>query len=88
MGAPETTLPASAEALALSRATRYGVVTVVAAVVLVVVSVVWRGRVVARVDGTGNLPAPPTVAGAAAVGAVVAVVAAFSSLFFFLALTP
>ena len=52
------------------------------AVVPMVVSGVRRGRVVARVDGTGNLPAPPTVADAAAVGA------ALSSLLFFSALPP
>ena len=49
LGAPEITLPASAEALALSSATRKGVVTVgKEAVVPVVVSVVRRGRVVTQ----------------------------------------
>ena len=87
--APVITLPASAEALAQSSATRKGVVAVgKEAVVPVVVSGVRRGRVVARVDGTGNLPAPPTVADAAAVGAVVAVGAASLSLLFFSALPP
>ena len=100
--APEITLPASAEALARSSATRkltLGplLLLLVAAVVVVmgkeavvpmVVSGVRRGRVVARVDGTGNLPPPPTIADAAAVGAVVAVGAAFSSLLFFSALPP
>ena len=60
------------------------------AVVPMVVDGVRRGRGVARVDSTGNLPAPPTVAdAAAAVGAVVAVGAAASlSLLFFSALPP
>ena len=57
-------------------------------VVSAVIDGVRRGRGVARVDSTGNLPAPPTVADAAAVGAVVAVGAAFSSLLFFSALPP
>ena len=63
--APVITLPASAEALARSSATRKltlgpllvatGVVVVgKEAVVPMVVSGVRRGRVVARVDGTGN----------------------------------
>ena len=104
--APEITLPASAEALAWSRATRkltleallVVVVLLVAtevvfvreeAVVPMVVDGVRRGRGVARVDSTGNLPAPPTVAdAAAAVGAVVAVGAASLSLLFFSALPP
>ena len=50
---------------------------------------VRRGRGVARVDSTGNLPAPPTVAdAAAAVGAVIAVGVASLSLLFFSALPP
>ena len=105
--APNMTLPASAEALARSNATRYSTLGALLVVVLlamgavgmreevVVVSAVMdgvrRGRGVARVDGTGNLPAPPTVVVAATVGAVVAVVAegaAFSSLLFFSAFPP
>ena len=83
--APDTTLPASAEALARSRATKkstLGALLVEAlpvateavvvreveeeAVISVAMDGVRRGRVVARVDGTGNLPALPTVAVAAA----------------------
>ena len=60
------------------------------AVVSMVVDGTRRGRGDARVDSTGNLPAPPTVADAAvAVGAVVVVVAAVSlSLLLFSALPP
>ena len=59
------------------------------AVVSMAMDWVRRGRGVARVDGTGNLVALPTVADAAAVGAVVAVGAAASlSLLFFSALPP
>ena len=100
--APDITLPASADALARSRATRkstLGALLVVVelpvateavvvreveeeAVISVAMDGMRRGRVVARVDGTGNLPAPPTVADVAAVGTV------FSSLLFFSALPP